>query len=54
MQMPGIADIKYVEGKRDCTLKMPQDPRGPAQDLAGGQGAPLWRIPPPPVQFLKP
>lgn len=46
MQVPGIADIKYVEGKRDCTLKMHQDPRGPARDLAGGQGAPLWRIPP--------
>lgn len=52
MQMPEIADIKYIEGGCDCTLKMHQEPRGPAWDLMGHQGAPLWWIPA--LQFSKP
>lgn len=52
MRMPGIADVKCIEGKRDCTLKTHPDPHGAVWDLAGGQGAPLCQIPP--VQFSKP
>lgn len=46
IQIPGIADGKYTEGKLGGILTRRQDPCGPAWAAAGGQGALLSELPP--------